>query len=97
MYMQVLKAVADDGKLAAVALNTHGTRAVQKLIETLTSREQVGVGVLGRAQFVCDPCPLPPLPPRPPLPFPPPPPPPPLPPMRPAGPAGGGRAQGGGG
>ena len=25
----------------AVALNTHGTRAVQKLIETLTNREQV--------------------------------------------------------
>jgi hypothetical protein len=37
---QVLKRVADDGELVTVALNTHGTRAVQKLIETLTSREQ---------------------------------------------------------
>ncbi len=38
--VQVLKAVADRGELVTVALNTHGTRAVQKLIETLTSREQ---------------------------------------------------------
>ena len=37
---QVLKRVADRGELVAVALNTHGTRAVQKLIETLSSREQ---------------------------------------------------------
>lgn len=39
--LQVLKQVADNGELVNVALNTHGTRAVQKLIETLTSREQV--------------------------------------------------------
>lgn len=38
--LQVLKAVAPNGDLVNVALNTHGTRAVQKLIETLTSREQ---------------------------------------------------------
>lgn len=38
--LQVLKQVADNGELVNVALNTHGTRAVQKLIETLTSREQ---------------------------------------------------------
>ena len=37
---QVIKRAADNGDLVSVALNTHGTRAVQKLIETLTSREQ---------------------------------------------------------
>jgi hypothetical protein len=37
---QVLKRVAELGELVSVALNTHGTRAVQKLIETLSSREQ---------------------------------------------------------
>jgi len=36
----VLKQVCDKGQIVEVALNTHGTRAVQKLIETLTSREQ---------------------------------------------------------
>ncbi len=43
--LQVLKAVAAEGQLVAVALNTHGTRAVQKLIETLTSREQTRIVV----------------------------------------------------
>lgn len=38
---QVLRTVSGNGELVNVALNTHGTRAVQKLIETLTSREQV--------------------------------------------------------
>ena len=38
---QLLKTAAASGDLVAVALNTHGTRAVQKLIETLTNREQV--------------------------------------------------------
>jgi len=38
--LQVLKATSSDGDLIKAALNTHGTRAVQKLIETLTSREQ---------------------------------------------------------
>ena len=42
--LQVLRAVAPSGDLVSVALNTHGTRAVQKLIETLTSREQVRLG-----------------------------------------------------
>ena len=37
----MLKASSADGQLVSVALNTHGTRAVQKLVETLTSREQV--------------------------------------------------------
>lgn len=39
--LQVLRRAAENGELVNVALNTHGTRAVQKLIETLTSREQV--------------------------------------------------------
>ena len=38
---QVLKKAAEKKELVQVALNTHGTRAVQKLIETLTTREQV--------------------------------------------------------
>jgi hypothetical protein len=38
---QVLQKTAERMELVQVALNTHGTRAVQKLIETLTSREQV--------------------------------------------------------
>jgi hypothetical protein len=38
--LQVLKATASNGDLVLAALNTHGTRAVQKLIETLTTREQ---------------------------------------------------------
>lgn len=36
----VLKEVASRGCLVSVALNMHGTRAVQKLVETLSSREQ---------------------------------------------------------
>lgn len=39
--LQVLQRASERGELVSVALNTHGTRAVQKLIETLTSREQV--------------------------------------------------------
>jgi Pumilio-family RNA binding repeat len=39
--LAVLKRAAEQKELVNVALNTHGTRAVQKLIETLTSREQV--------------------------------------------------------
>lgn len=42
--VQVLRQVAGNGELVNVALNTHGTRAVQKLIETLTSREQASWG-----------------------------------------------------
>jgi hypothetical protein len=38
--LDVLRQVCDKGQIVEVALNTHGTRAVQKLIETLTSREQ---------------------------------------------------------
>ena len=41
MPLQVLKKAAEKRELVTVALNTHGTRAVQKLIETLTTREQV--------------------------------------------------------
>lgn len=39
--LAVLRKAAEKRELVQVALNTHGTRAVQKLIETLTSREQV--------------------------------------------------------
>jgi hypothetical protein len=38
--LRVLERVAEQGQLVSVALNTHGTRAVQKLIETLTCKEQ---------------------------------------------------------
>jgi len=37
---EVVKAVAEKGELVEIALSTHGTRAVQKLIETLTTKEQ---------------------------------------------------------
>lgn len=40
ILQQVLRRVAEKGDLVTVALNTHGTRAVQKLVETLSSREQ---------------------------------------------------------
>ena len=40
---QVLKKAAEKKELVQVALNTHGTRAVQKLIETLTTREQASI------------------------------------------------------
>lgn len=40
LLTQVLKRGAERGELVNIALNTHGTRAVQKLIETLSSREQ---------------------------------------------------------
>lgn len=43
--LQVLKRVAERGELVSVALNTHGTRAVQKLIETLSSREQRAIAI----------------------------------------------------
>jgi hypothetical protein len=42
---QVLKRAAERGELVSVALNTHGTRAVQKLIETLSSREQRAIAI----------------------------------------------------
>ncbi|EFJ45258.1 pumilio family protein [Volvox carteri f. nagariensis] len=37
--------VSERGELVTVALNTHGTRAVQKLIETLSSREQRAIAI----------------------------------------------------
>lgn len=43
--LQIIKAVSENGELVNAALNTHGTRAVQKLIETLTSREQISLVV----------------------------------------------------
>lgn len=38
--LELVKAVALSSDLVAIALNTHGTRAVQKLVETLSSLEQ---------------------------------------------------------
>ena len=38
--LDLVKAVALKSDLVAIALNTHGTRAVQKLVETLSTQEQ---------------------------------------------------------
>eukprot|EP00884_Botryococcus_braunii_P019974 jgi/Botrbrau1/6660/Bobra.0202s0008.1 len=43
--LQVLQKASENNALVEVALNTHGTRAVQKLIETLTSTEQINLVV----------------------------------------------------
>lgn len=37
----MLQKASEEDRLVTAALNTHGTRAVQKLIETLATREQV--------------------------------------------------------
>jgi len=42
---QVVRAVAEKGELVSIALSTHGTRAVQKLIETLTTKEQRALAI----------------------------------------------------
>lgn len=39
--LQVLQKASEEDRLVTAALNTHGTRAVQKLIETLATRDQV--------------------------------------------------------
>ena len=36
-----MQKASEEDRLVTAALNTHGTRAVQKLIETLATREQV--------------------------------------------------------
>lgn len=41
LAVQVLQKASENDRLVTAALNTHGTRAVQKLIETLATREQV--------------------------------------------------------
>ena len=41
ILVQVLQKASEEDRLVTAALNTHGTRAVQKLIETLATREQV--------------------------------------------------------
>ena len=49
--------VASRGCLVSVALNMHGTRAVQKLVETLSSREQRAELVGGlRVSALCKVC-----------------------------------------
>ena len=68
----MLKKAAERKELVQVALNTHGTRAVQKLIETLTTREQVrraggagcpavishgpGLNLAAHCEWGCTPC-----------------------------------------
>ncbi|WPT13244.1 Putative pumilio-like protein 7 [Picochlorum sp. SENEW3] len=52
--LQVLQAATVDGGLASASLNTHGTRAVQKLIETLTTREQIELVVDALSTNVVD-------------------------------------------
>lgn len=49
---EVVKAVAEKGELVTIALSTHGTRAVQKLIETLTSKEQRALAIQALAPGV---------------------------------------------
>lgn len=44
--LQILLVVTGEpGKLVKISLNTHGTRAVQKLIETLKSRQQISLAI----------------------------------------------------
>lgn len=40
---ELLKSMTKKGELISVSLNTHGTRAVQKLVETLNSSQQVSI------------------------------------------------------
>ena len=49
--------VAEKQQLVPVALNMHGTRAVQKLIETLSSREQreIVIGALKDGGYIIHP------------------------------------------
>lgn len=50
--MQILYKVTGKGQLVTISLNMHGTRAVQKLIETLKSSEQVGLVISSLRQGV---------------------------------------------
>ncbi|KAJ7527351.1 hypothetical protein O6H91_16G049800 [Diphasiastrum complanatum] len=50
--MQILSAVTETAELVSISLNMHGTRAVQKLIETLTSPEQVDMVIMSLQQGV---------------------------------------------
>ncbi len=50
----MLQQVSERQQLVGVALNTHGTRAVQKLIETLSSREQKQIVIEALKDGACD-------------------------------------------
>ncbi|BBM97871.1 pumilio RNA-binding family [Marchantia polymorpha subsp. ruderalis] len=50
--MEILHVVTEKGELVQISLNMHGTRAVQKLIETLKSPEQVAMVIASLKQGV---------------------------------------------
>ncbi|CAM6082228.1 unnamed protein product [Calypogeia fissa] len=50
--MEILHVVTGKGELVTISLNMHGTRAVQKLIETLKSAEQVNMVITALKQGV---------------------------------------------
>lgn len=41
--VQIVQRITSNREIASVAVNTHGTRAVQKLVETLDQQEQVSL------------------------------------------------------
>ncbi|KAJ7566493.1 hypothetical protein O6H91_02G106000 [Diphasiastrum complanatum] len=51
-HMKILHAVTVKGELIAISLNMHGTRAVQKLIETLKSPDQITLVISALRQGV---------------------------------------------
>ncbi|KAJ7526598.1 hypothetical protein O6H91_16G014100 [Diphasiastrum complanatum] len=51
-HMKILHAVTAKCQLVAISLNMHGTRAVQKLIETLKSPDQIGLVISSLRQGV---------------------------------------------
>ncbi|CAM6028749.1 unnamed protein product [Sphagnum balticum] len=52
--MEILRSVTVGGELVRISLNMHGTRAVQKLIETLKSQEQVAMVIAALADGVVE-------------------------------------------
>ncbi|CAM6033250.1 unnamed protein product [Sphagnum compactum] len=52
--MEILRSVTMDGELVRISLNMHGTRAVQKLIETLKSSEQVAMVITALSDGVVE-------------------------------------------
>ncbi|CAM6011016.1 unnamed protein product [Sphagnum balticum] len=52
--MEILRSVTMDGELVRISLNMHGTRAVQKLIETLKSPEQIAMVITALSDGVVE-------------------------------------------
>ncbi|XP_024375670.1 uncharacterized protein [Physcomitrium patens] len=52
--MEILRVVTTDGELVKISLNMHGTRAVQKLIETLKSPDQVTMVITALTEGVVE-------------------------------------------